>query len=109
FLVLFSLVIQVVPRALGQREISKKPDNEMPSNSVWAAAPAIPKSIGHLFGAPTGWLQQNTGTRNALVGVSFNDVNTGTVVEDGRTILRTTNGVQNVVRVYDNAKIPQIP
>jgi photosystem II stability/assembly factor-like uncharacterized protein len=38
------------------------------------------------------WVQQNSGTTRNLHGISFTDVNTGTVVGDSGTILRTTNG-----------------
>ena len=42
-----------------------------------------------------GWFSQNSGTTNWLHGVSFTDVNTGTAVGAGGTILRTTNGGTN--------------
>ena len=38
------------------------------------------------------WYQQNSGTTNLLLGVSFTDANTGTAVGGSGTILRTTNG-----------------
>jgi photosystem II stability/assembly factor-like uncharacterized protein len=38
------------------------------------------------------WVQQKSGTTRNLYGVSFTDANTGTVVGDSGTILRTTNG-----------------
>jgi hypothetical protein len=38
------------------------------------------------------WYQQNSGTTEELLGVSFTDANTGTAVGWGGTILRTTNG-----------------
>jgi photosystem II stability/assembly factor-like uncharacterized protein len=44
---------------------------------------------------PIGWIQQNSGTNISLFGVSFTDANTGTVVGQNGTILRTTNGGQN--------------
>lgn len=42
--------------------------------------------------APGQWVQQNSGTTRNLYAVHFSDVNTGTVVGDSGTILRTTNG-----------------
>ena len=38
------------------------------------------------------WYQQNSGTETICVVSSFIDSNTGSVVGDGGTILRTTNG-----------------
>ncbi len=42
--------------------------------------------------AQTGWYQQITGTEQALYGIHFSDVNTGTAVGTFGTILRTTDG-----------------
>jgi photosystem II stability/assembly factor-like uncharacterized protein len=42
--------------------------------------------------SPQGWARQTSGTTNTLHGVSFTDANTGTVVGDDGTILRTTDG-----------------
>jgi photosystem II stability/assembly factor-like uncharacterized protein len=42
--------------------------------------------------AQTGWYQQVSGTEQALYGVHFSDVNTGTAVGTFGTILRTTDG-----------------
>jgi len=39
-----------------------------------------------------GWIAQESGTENRLLGVWFSDENTGTVVGDRGTILRTTDG-----------------
>ena len=109
-LTLLFLVIQVMPRALAERESSKKPlvDTEVPSNSIWAAVTAIQKSIGQLFRPQPGWVEQNSKPTNALVGVSVNDANTGTVMEGRGAILRANNGVKTVLRAYDDVKIPQI-
>jgi photosystem II stability/assembly factor-like uncharacterized protein len=38
------------------------------------------------------WVRQNSGTTRNLFGVSFTDLNAGTVVGDSGTILRTSNG-----------------
>ena len=38
------------------------------------------------------WTKQFIGTSNDLIGVSFTDANTGTVVGQGGTIMRTTTG-----------------
>ena len=38
------------------------------------------------------WVKQESGTTKNLYGVYFTDANTGTVVGDSGTILRTTNG-----------------
>ena len=49
-------------------------------------------------------MMQESGTTNTLWGVSFTDADTGTVVGDNRTILRTTDGgatwVEQMSAVY---------
>ena len=44
---------------------------------------------------PYGWFTLNSGTANNLNGVYFSDLNTGLVVGQGGTVLRTTNGGTN--------------
>src|SRR5216683_88598 len=47
------------------------------------------------------WTLQSSGTRNALLGLSFVDVNTGWAVGEGGTILSTTDGGPAGVDVHE--------
>ncbi|MGE5499026.1 MAG: T9SS type A sorting domain-containing protein, partial [Syntrophothermus sp.] len=52
------------------------------------------------------WIKQVSGTQRTLMGVSFTDINTGTVVGSYGVILRTTNGGVTFINETKNTTRP---
>lgn len=65
--------------------------------NISASFPGYYTSSQSLFieGGDTGWVSQTSGTTEHLIWSSFIDANTGWVVGNGGTILKTTNGGAN--------------
>ena len=115
FLVLLFLVIQVMPRALGQREGSKERlidaeaewiwQNPLPQGNTLQDFFFIDTNNGFAVGASgtilrttdggNNWDILASGTNYDLYGVSFTDANTGTAVGNFGAILRTTDAGNN--------------
>ena len=111
FLVLLFLAIQVMPRALGQREDSKERlidaeaewiwQNPLPQGNTLQDFFFIDTNNGFAVGASgtilrttdggNNWNILASGTNYDLYGVSFADANNGTVVGNFGAILRTTD------------------
>ncbi len=111
-LALLALVIHVIPRALGQRDIRKKRlvdaeapwvwQNPLPQGNDLRGASFVDAKTGTVVGyygtivrttdGGNSWTIQTSGTTQNLWAVSFADVNNGTAVGEGGTILRTTDG-----------------
>ncbi len=103
FLALLALVIHVIPRALGQRDIRKKRlvdaeapwvwQNPLPQGNDLRGASFVDATTGTVVGyygtivrttdGGNSWTIQTSGTTQNLWAVSFADVNNGTAVGEG--------------------------